>query len=153
MHALLQKKKMPNRIITILILSFSIWVCYGTSYAHKTKPFTTEVHEKFLSEALQVLKGDIGRYPTEDEGLELLLEPHVGLEAKWDGPYLKHRILNDEWGNKYIYHYPARYSGKDFDLYSRGENAQDDRGEKDDITNWKEGGSQLAPPVVSYPAW
>lgn len=116
-----------------------MWLsCYGTSSASMTKLSATKHYIEFISGALQMFKNDIGRYPSEDEGLELLVNPTPGLESKWHGPFYRKGIPNDPWRNKYAYHYPARYGNKDFDLYSFGANGQDDKGERDDITNWRE---------------
>lgn len=58
-----------------------------------------------LENALERYKLDMGSYPTEDEGLIVLLESPEGDESgDWGGPYLKKRShLKDAWGNEYIY--------------------------------------------------
>lgn len=111
---------MSRKIISILILSFAISFCHVIPSTGSTKVSATRVQIELLSEALLNLKNDVGRYPTEDEGLALLLKPTSGLEGKWHGPYLNKEIPSDPWGNEYIYHCPARYGNMEFDLYSFG---------------------------------
>jgi general secretion pathway protein G len=55
-----------------------------------------------LGTALDAFALDVGRYPTDSEGLEALLE--APSDAKnWDGPYLKKAVPDDPWGNPYVY--------------------------------------------------
>jgi general secretion pathway protein G len=48
---------------------------------------------------------DIGRYPTKDEGLEMLETPPQDPRAagRWQGPYLSEKLPLDPWGNPYQY--------------------------------------------------
>jgi len=55
-----------------------------------------------LGTALDAFALDTGRYPTDAEGLEALLEA-PGDAKNWDGPYLKKAVPNDPWGNPYMY--------------------------------------------------
>jgi type II secretory pathway pseudopilin PulG len=48
---------------------------------------SAEVNTKSLRTALEAFKADVGRYPTESEGLHALINP-PGL-ARWQGPYLR----------------------------------------------------------------
>ena len=52
--------------------------------------------------SLEMFKDDIGRYPTEGEGLKaLVVDP--GIQG-WLGPYLKSdKALNDPWGHPIVY--------------------------------------------------
>jgi general secretion pathway protein G len=54
--------------------------------------------KKLYKEALDQFRLDNGRYPTSDEGLDILLKNKFDL-PKWDGPYL----VNDKYNNKFIY--------------------------------------------------
>ncbi len=52
--------------------------------------------------SLEMFKDDIGRYPTQAEGLKALVAD-PGAEG-WLGPYLKSdKALNDPWGHPIIY--------------------------------------------------
>jgi general secretion pathway protein G len=58
-----------------------------------------------LKSSLDTMRLDIGRYPTKDEGLEMLTtapsEPRAA--ARWQGPYLAEALPPDPWGNPYQY--------------------------------------------------
>ncbi len=57
-----------------------------------------------LCTALEHFRMETGRFPTETEGLQALVEKPAGLE-KWDGPYLDPpRIQLDPWGMPYMYY-------------------------------------------------
>ncbi|MBN1477205.1 type II secretion system protein GspG [Candidatus Sumerlaeota bacterium] len=73
-----------------------------------------------------------GRYP---DDLDELLDPPTPIEGGEPLEYLD-RTPEDAWGEPLIYIYPAEYGGRHFDLYSSGENREDERGEGDDITPW-----------------
>ncbi len=52
--------------------------------------------------SLEMFKDDIGRYPTQSEGLKALVSD-PGTEG-WLGPYLKSdKALNDPWGHPIVY--------------------------------------------------
>lgn len=71
-----------------------------------------------LDKALQAFRIDMGRYPSDAEGLRALVEPVAG-EPRWRGPYLKGAVPPDPWGMPYVYRSAPR-AGKDFDLSSFG---------------------------------
>ena len=68
----------------------------------KAQASTTEIAT--LKTALDTMQIDIGRYPSEQEGLNLLVQsPGQGV-AGWSGPYLSSAELpTDKWGNPYLY--------------------------------------------------
>ena len=54
-----------------------------------------------LSASVDLFYIDTGRYPTAEEGLQVLLTAPQGLES-WDGPYVRTASnLVDPWGNPY----------------------------------------------------
>ena len=87
--------------------------------------------------ALDTLRLDVGRYPTTQEGLEMLRTRPFGVD-RWDGPYLKKDVPLDPWGNPYMYRSPGK-SGA-FDLFSYGaDGVQGGEAENSDIVNWESG--------------
>ena len=66
---------------------------------------SAELQLETTSSAVEQFRSDVGRYPTEAEGLQALLtEPAAGAQG-WVGPYLRGRKnLNDPWGR------PIRYA-------------------------------------------
>lgn len=88
------------------------------SYLGRAKADTARVSLQNLETALDLYRLDVGRYPTEREGLASLVERPSGVES-WNGPYIKKRTIpNDPWGRPFVYRSPGR-SGA-YDLYSRG---------------------------------
>jgi general secretion pathway protein G len=94
---------------------------------------TTDVAN--ISTALDVFETDTGRYPTSDEGLKALMEA-PGNAKDWKGPYLKRPVVNDPWGNPYVYRAPGSHNASGYDLYSFGPDGQE--GGNDDIDNWSQ---------------
>jgi len=88
-----------------------------------------------LSGVLDLYRLQIGRYPSEDEGLNALMEAPADA-PRWDGPYLKKAdSLNDPWGQPYLYRFPGEYG--DYDLYTLGADAQEGgEGQDRDLTSW-----------------
>jgi general secretion pathway protein G len=87
-----------------------------------------------LDKALDEFRLDVGRYPTSEEGLAVLVAP-PGNEPNWSGPYLKKGVPMDPWGRPYLYQLPGTHS--DFDLLSYGKDGRPGgTGEDADVTNW-----------------
>jgi general secretion pathway protein G len=88
-----------------------------------------------FDKALTAFRIDMGRFPTDSEGLRALVEAPASEAARWRGPYLKDGVPFDPWGSSYQYR--ARSSrGKDFDLTSLGpDRAPGGQGDAADITN------------------
>jgi general secretion pathway protein G len=83
----------------------------------------TQVH--MLKSALDTMRLDIGRYPTADEGLQLLVNPPTDpdIKSRWHGPYLEESVPLDPWTKPYMY----SPDGKDLNaiaLYSYGESGK-----------------------------
>ena len=84
--------------------------------------------------ALDTFEVDNGYYPEGDDGLIQLLEQPD--DAKnWLGPYLKHGIPLDPWGNAYTYECPGANNETGYDIMSTGPDGI--KGTDDDITNWE----------------
>lgn len=81
---------------------------------------------KNFESALQQYRLDTHKYPTTEEGLNVL---------KPD--YMK-EIPKDPWGHPYVYRYPGEH-GSEFDLLSLGKDgAQGGEDFNKDIVNWEE---------------
>jgi len=70
----------------------------------KSKVKVTQTALASATTSVEQFHVDVGRYPTEEEGLEVLLtEPEQDAE-KWDGPYLeKDYIPKDGWDRAFEY--------------------------------------------------
>lgn len=56
---------------------------------------------------METMRLDIGRLPTEQEGLALLIQADPSSVAGWSGPYLDKGLPSDPWARPYIYIPPA----------------------------------------------
>lgn len=98
------------------------------------KSKTAAVQVKDLEQAAELFKLDVGRFPTNGEGLEALVT-NPGVNG-WNGPYLRRGLPNDPWGNAYRYQFPGRNA--ELDIYTYGaDNAPGGSGESADIGNWQ----------------
>lgn len=81
-----------------------------------------EVQVKMLRGALLTLQLDFGRFPNDEEGLRLLVQPPVdsAQAARWKGPYLDESTVPlDPWSNPYQYSVSSN-AAQPFFLYSMG---------------------------------
>lgn len=70
----------------------------------QTKTATAQI--KTLKESLHTMNLDIGRYPTQEEGLNLLVQAPGDGAANWNGPYLD-KLPQDPWKQPYVYTAPG----------------------------------------------
>ena len=89
--------------------------------ADKAKVQTAGTQIKMLKGALQTMRLDISRWPTEQEGLALLTTKPANADAArgWAGPYLDEAVPQDPWGQSYQYS-PQPSGNNPFTLYSFG---------------------------------
>ncbi len=90
----------------------------------------------YFEVALDAFEIDVGRYPTNVEGLRALVEKPASNSEGWQQAYLKSGIPKDPWGGEYIYRYPGQNNQDGYDIYSYGPDGK--LGGDDDITNWSE---------------
>jgi general secretion pathway protein G len=104
-------------------------------YLGRAKTDAAHIQIENLAGALDLFRLDVGRYPTQTEGLEALVEHPSGLNS-WNGPYLKQKsIPADPWARAYVYKIPGDHGN--YDLYSLGaDGAPGGTGENQDVTNW-----------------
>jgi len=86
-----------------------------------SKVQTAQTQVKMFKGALETLRLDIGRFPTEPEGLALLNTAPADekVRGRWRGPYLDEELPRDPWGNPYQYSLPGA-NNQPFALYSLG---------------------------------
>ena len=94
---------------------------------------TTHAHITNIVNALQMFYVDVGRFPTNDESIQALLESPQGA-AGWDGPYL-YRLPIDAWGNSFVY-VVSEVDENRVGVYSLGRDGVDNFGSVDDISSW-----------------
>lgn len=97
------------------------------------KSKTARVDIAGIEQALDLFKLDVGRYPSDAEGLRALVERPATAQG-WTGPYLKKGLRPDPWGGAYLYKNPGRNGGADvFSLGADGKPGGD--GESADVYN------------------
>lgn len=73
----------------------------------KSKSQTARLQIRSLEAALDTMRLDIGRLPTEAEGLGLLVQADETQVPGWSGPYLDKALPNDPWARPFVYVAPS----------------------------------------------
>jgi general secretion pathway protein G len=97
---------------------------------------TAYAYIKTLETAVKGYEIDMGRAPTNEQGLSALqvVPGDVHNPGSWAGPYIESTASSrDPWGNEYRYASPGR-DGRSFDIWSVGKDGID--GTDDDIGSW-----------------
>jgi general secretion pathway protein G len=99
----------------------------------KTK--TTKLQIEQLAATLDMYRLEVGRYPTQSEGLQALVEQPGNVQT-WNGPYLRTgQVPKDPWGFEYNYRFPGQQGA--FDIWSLGaDNREGGDGENADVRSW-----------------
>lgn len=97
----------------------------------KTKTAVVQIKE--IEQSLDLFKLDVGRYPSDGEGLRALIERPASANG-WNGPYLKKGLPADPWGGAYQYKFPGRQGDPDVFSFGADGRAGGD-GENADVYN------------------
>lgn len=77
-------------------------------YLSSSRDRTMHLQVESFAAALDLYYLDMGRYPSNAEGLQALVKAPAG-GGHWSGPYLKQpSVPADPWGNPYEYHVPGK---------------------------------------------
>ena len=107
-------------VLVILMVIGTIAVQNFSGQEDKAKVKATRASFTTLENALERFKLDMGRYPTEEEGLAVLITAPEDDDGRWGPKYLKKdRYLQDAWGNDYVYTAPGP-DGEAFQIVSLG---------------------------------
>ncbi|MGD0551819.1 MAG: type II secretion system major pseudopilin GspG [Sedimentisphaerales bacterium] len=91
----------------------------------KARVISTKANLKMLHSAVIQFKLDTGRYPTEEAGLQELIEQPTDVTGWNPGGYLQTTSLpKDAWGNEFIYQLSPE-SGKAFVIISYGADGEE----------------------------
>jgi general secretion pathway protein G len=122
-------------VLAIIVLLGTIAVPQLLKYLDGAKQDTALAQIQSLGSTLDLFKLDVGRYPTQDEGLDALVVRPAEI-ASWNGPYLKRKnMLLDPWKHSYRYKFPGEHG--DYDLFSYGgDDREGGEGTGKDITSW-----------------
>lgn len=96
-------------VLTIIALIAALVGPRLMAQLDRSKVTAARVQIRTLASALETMRIDVGRYPTTQEGLNLLVSPPAGGRdvGAWRGPYLESEIPADPWGGAYVYEAPA----------------------------------------------
>ncbi|MGF1455079.1 MAG: type II secretion system major pseudopilin GspG [Alphaproteobacteria bacterium] len=122
-------------VITILGLLTVAVGSVALNYLGGAKTDTTALKVDQVMAGLDYFRLDVGRYPSEEEGLNALWKKPAGAE-RWNGPYVKKQdTLTDAWGKALVYKVPGENGP--IDVYSLGsDGAEGGEGEAQDVTSW-----------------
>lgn len=127
-------------VVVVIIGLLSSVVLFNVVGARTSAQMTTaRANISALSQNLELYSAQIGTYPTEDQGLDALVEAPAGLAnaARYQrGGYIQNLPV-DPWGRPYQYIFPAERSRAAYDVFSYGADGEVG-GEEDnaDIGNW-----------------
>jgi general secretion pathway protein G len=103
--------------------------------SEKAKVQAAQMQIERLGTVLDTFRLDVGRYPTTQEGLQVLVQRPMGVD-RWDGPYLNKGVPKDPWDRPYLYRSPGE-AGRPYDLYSLGaDGAPGGTDNNRDVTSW-----------------
>ena len=130
-------------LLVILILAMLAGVAIVTFSGTRegAKIDTTKLMLTEIETSLDIFNSHVNRYPTTDEGLDVLRKKPSDEEIaeKWRGPYLK-KEPKDAWDKSFHYERVESGSGEDlgisYKLWSEGPDKQSET--DDDIKSWSE---------------
>lgn len=110
-------------VLAIIGLLASLVAPQVIKHLSTAKSATAKIQLQKLSGVLDIYHLEMGRYPTQEEGLSALVEKPFDSKL-WNGPYIKNpEALIDPWGHPYVYRIPG--NGGDYDLYTLGADSQE----------------------------
>ena len=112
-------------ILVILGLLATLVVTKVATQVDKARVATTRTNLKTLHSAIMQFKFDTGRFPTEEEGLYVLIEAPTDVTGYEPGGYLQTTELPfDGWGRDFLYLQNPE-SGKAFVIVSYGADGEE----------------------------
>ncbi|SFI65173.1 type II secretion system major pseudopilin GspG [Jannaschia pohangensis] len=109
-------------VLSIIALIAAVAGPRLVGYLGRAKSDTAALQIGQIESAVQLFYIDVGRYPSDNEGLQVLLQAPAGT-SDWDGPYLrKPEALIDPWGRGYVY--DGNGEGTDFTIRTFGRDGQ-----------------------------
>ena len=103
---------------------------FGRAKAELAKPKIA-----LLEQAINQFAVDVGRFPDDAEGFDVLVENPGELEG-WNGRYVKPSQLLDPWGNPFIYVAEGEINPDSFDIICLGADGQQGgEGDNADVYN------------------
>jgi len=122
-------------VLVILGLLASVTAPAIARYLGGAKVDAAKLQLQNLVTTLDMYRLDTGSYPTQQEGLQALVQRPSGAQ-RWNGPYLrKPDMIKDPWGREYRYRVPGEHA--EVELFTLGsDNAVGGSGESQDLGSW-----------------
>lgn len=131
MNCIFPRKSRKNAgvsLLEVLIVLAIIGMIMGLvaprvlDYFGRAKSQAAAIQMSNIKGSLQLMYIDIGRYPSEAEGLNLLINAPDQLQG-WNGPYMDNEDgIKDPWGRRFVFRTPGQ--DKEFDLFTLGRDGQ-----------------------------
>ena len=90
-------------ILVVLVLIGIVMGIVGGNFiqrGEKAKRDAAKIEIGQIGQTLDLFKLEVGRYPTQQEGLQALVAPPAGVN-NWNGPYWKKATVpKDPWGDR-----------------------------------------------------
>ena len=112
-------------VIVILVTLASIATPMYLNYISNANIGAAKSQVKLLADALTGYKTDNKDFPSEESGLQALVENVDDLET-WRGPYLQGSLPKDPWGNEYVYRCPGE-ENRPFEVISPTSSCHDQK--------------------------
>ena len=101
----------------------------------KAKIKTARAQISLIETAVDAFRLDVGRYPSDEEGLTILWSD-PGNVKMWDGLYLPKPVKADPWGTSYVYNSPGT-NGRAYEIMSLGADGEEGgTDDNSDISIW-----------------
>jgi general secretion pathway protein G len=125
-------------LVVLLILGMLAGLAGPSVMKHigGSKVKTAKAQVELFGTALDTYKMDNGKYPTTQEGLQVLIQKPASGGADWQ-PYLKKNVIpKDPWNNEYQYSSPGK-DNRPYDIVSFGADGKEGgEGDDQDISSW-----------------
>lgn len=95
-------------LVVLVIIGLIMGLVAGGVFqkSDKSRIDAAKIQIQSFKNALELFELNVGRFPTTDEGLKVLIQKPSDEESgsKWSGPYLKSKeVPKDPWNKDYVY--------------------------------------------------
>jgi general secretion pathway protein G len=122
-------------VLAIMGLMIAIAAPRVIGYFEASKIKAAKIQISNISAALDLYRLSNGAYPSEQQGLKVLVEKPEGA-TNWDGPYLTRADgIIDPWDRPFVYKLPGQHGA--YDILSLGADGKEGgTGDDQDIGSW-----------------